>query len=419
MTTQSLRGLDNHGSMHWRGDRNGAVQQNGLPFPTPTATRSSRCSRAPACSTSSTAFDSFNVAFPGLVGNATELLANDMTAFTHFVLDVTYPPNPIRNLDDSLSECSGGRATSSPKAWRTAARRAVTASTTATAATCSIERKPGSSTHPGFFGTDGTLSFENETQLFKVAHLRNLYQKVGRYSSSPDQLAPGTLFPGLPLPTGQAGILNPAFTSVRGFGFLHDGTIGDLQHFFMGQVFIEVPPNATTLLGQPTSPNPGGIPFFLFDADGNQVYTVINGQPVPVLDPAGYDVRRQIVSFLMAFDSNLKPIVGQQATLTAANQSRPDVNARLGLLVAEAQAGHCDLVVKGVVDGKAAGFTYVAAANSFTADRAQLGALGDAALRALVSGRHADALTFTAVPPGSGWRIGVDRNGDGNSDGDD
>ena len=32
MTTQSLRGLDNAGAMHWRGDRNGAIQQTGAPF---------------------------------------------------------------------------------------------------------------------------------------------------------------------------------------------------------------------------------------------------------------------------------------------------------------------------------------------------------------------------------------------------
>lgn len=70
-------------------------------------------------------------------------------------------------------------------------------------------------------------------------------------------------------------------------------------------------------------------------------------------------------------------------------------------------------MVKGVVDGKPTGFT--GSAGSFTADRAELGALADGALRALV-GARSDALTFTAVPPGSGWRIGVDRNGDGISD---
>ena len=31
----------------------------------------------------------------------------------------------------------------------------------------------------GHFGTDGEASFENEVQIIKIPHLRNLYQKVG------------------------------------------------------------------------------------------------------------------------------------------------------------------------------------------------------------------------------------------------
>jgi len=34
---------------------------------------------------------------------------------------------------------------------------------------------------PGFFGTDGRFSFEQEPQIFKIPHLRNLYQKVGQF----------------------------------------------------------------------------------------------------------------------------------------------------------------------------------------------------------------------------------------------
>ena len=45
MTTQSLRGMDNHGAMHWRGDRNGAIQQNGAPFIDP-ATNARRLAAA-------------------------------------------------------------------------------------------------------------------------------------------------------------------------------------------------------------------------------------------------------------------------------------------------------------------------------------------------------------------------------------
>jgi thrombospondin type 3 repeat protein len=43
--------------------------------------------------------------------------------------------------------------------------------------------------------------------------------------------------------------------------------------------------------------------------------------------------------------------------------------------------------------------------------------LTDAQLQALV-GSGTNALTFTCVPPGSGWRVGIDRDGDGYADGD-
>jgi DNA-binding beta-propeller fold protein YncE len=398
MTTQSLRGMDNHGAMHWRGDRNGAVQQNGTPFLDGNGQPQASAQPNGGIFDEVRAFESFNVAFPGLVGRASELTDAQMAQFTSFILDVTYPPNPIRALDDSLTaEQQAGR----DFYFAHAGASELPSDRFHNCNGCHVldaNANAGATKHPGFFGTDGKLSFENETQIFKVAHLRNLYQKVGRFASSPDILAPGTLSP----------FLNPPTPSVRGFGFLHDGTIGDLQHFFMGQVFIKVPANATMLFGQPVTPNPYGIPFEQYAADG----TDTGG-----LDFSGFAVRHAIVSFLMAFDSNEKPIVGQQVTLTAANQSRADVGGRIGLFEAQAQAGNCDLVVKGVVDGHATGFTYVAAADSFTADRANLGSLGNSALLALVGGR-ADALTFTAVPVGSGWRMGVDRNGDGNTDGD-
>ena len=396
MTTQSLRGMDNHGSMHWRGDRNGAVQQDGTPFLDGNGQPIVSAQPNAGIFDEVRAFESFNVAFPGLVGRAAELTDTQMAQFTTFILDVTYPPNPIRALDDSLTaEQQQGQALYFA---HNADGSELPDDRFHNCNGCHVldpNANAGFTKHPGFFGTDGRISFENESQVFKVAHLRNLYQKVGRFASSPDILAPGTLSP----------LLNPTMPSVRGFGFLHDGTIGDLQHFFMGQVFIRVPLNGTTLFGQPVTPNPGGIPFEQYDAAGNDTGN---------LDFSGFGVRHSIVSYLMAFDSNEKPIVGQQVTLTAANQSRSDVLARIALLEAQAQTAHCDLVVKGIVDGKPTGFTY--SAGSFTSDRANLGPLPDTTLRDLVANR-ADALTFTAVPVGSGWRIGVDRNGDGNSDG--
>jgi hypothetical protein len=85
MTTQTLRGMDNHGPMHWRGDRTGGNDTGGDVFD------------------EAAAFKKFNSAFPGLLGRTTELTTTEMQAYTDFILQVTPPPNPVRNLDDSFT----------------------------------------------------------------------------------------------------------------------------------------------------------------------------------------------------------------------------------------------------------------------------------------------------------------------------
>jgi len=60
------------------------------------------------------------------------------------------------------------------------------------------------------------------------------------------------------------------------------------------------------------------------------------------------------------------------------------------------------------------GFVCDRATARFIPDRAHQPPLTDANLRALAC----DALTFTAVPPGGGRRIGIDRDLDGVLDGD-
>ena len=388
MTTQSLRGMDNHGPMHWRGDRNGAIQQSGVPFtdaggnPVVTAQPSS------GLFDEARAFESFNVAFPGLVGRADQLSPEDMTAFRTFVLQETYPPNPIRNLDDSLTPAQqAGQAFFNN---HNADGSELASDRLHNCNGCHVTDRngnAGATDHPGFFGTDGRLSFELEPQLFKVPHLRNLYQKLGMFASSPDSNIVGTTIPPL----------NPALPAVRGFGFAHDGAQGTLEHFFTAQVFIKTT-QPGLLQGATVGPNPGGVPLFTFDANGNPTG----------LDPSGFPLRRAIVSFVLAFDSNMRPIVGQQVTLTAANAAA--ARARIALLEARAAAGDCDLVVKGFVQGGEKGYVY--SGGTFVASN---GTVSDAQLQALV-GAATDALTFTAVPPGSGWRIGLDRNSDGVSD---
>lgn len=165
---------------------------------------------------------------------------------------------------------------------------------------------------------------------------------------------------------------------IRGFGFTHDGTVPDLFRF-SGDF------DANVL-------NPGGIP----------------------VSPAGFTAKQNLEQFMLAFDSNLAPIVGQQVTLTAA--SRRDVDARIDLLMVRADAGECELVAKGRIAHDEVGFLYLGGGR-FRPDRQARSSILDRHLRHLVTGGGVE-LTYTCVPAGSGIRIGIDRDLDGALDGD-
>jgi hypothetical protein len=211
----------------------------------------------------------------------------------------------------------------------------------------------------GFFGTSGRSTFENETMEFKVPHLRNLYQKVGMFGHARSPF----------FPEGDGAFMGP---QVRGTGFLHDGSV-------------------------PT----------LFDFLGASAFSLNETQ------------QRQLEAFLMEFDSDLAPIVGQQTTVTASSGS--GVLARVDLLIQRANTTYytsptlgvvkeCDLIAKGVVNSEQRGWLYVGS-NNFQSD------LGGDVLwskNQLISAatQPGNALTFTCVPPGSGRRMGIDRDSD-------
>jgi hypothetical protein len=134
--------------------------------------------------------------------------------------------------------------------------------------------------------------------------------------------------------------------------------------------------------------------------------------------PAGELQKRQVEDFLFAFDSNLAPIVGQQATLTQDNGAA--AGGRIDLLIDRARARECDLVVKsGGVHGERGekGYLYDAASALFRGDRSSDAPLTDAALRQRAQQKDGE-LTYTCTPPGSGVRIGIDRDENGILDGD-
>jgi YVTN family beta-propeller protein len=344
MTTQTLRGMEHDGPMHWRGDRSGGTAQNPPQY-----------DGTPSALDETLAFKAFSPAFVGLLGRQTEIPPDDMTAFANFILKVQLPPNPIRNFDRSLTASQqlgadffGTSATVPP-----------------TAGTISDTLKDCNGCHTlnpaqGAFGTGGLSTFEGETQHFKVAHLRNAYQKVGMFGLA-------------------GGPADPTAPQVRGFGYLHDGSVDTVMSFLGSGV-------------------------------ATSVFTFTDGDPQ----------RKQVFDFVMAFDSDLAPIVGQQVTLDATNGAT--VGARLDQLVQRAGTAYpdpdrtpnneCDLVVKGRIAGKARGW-WMSSPGVFTPDVNGGATIGDASLRLLATGATGQELTYTCAPPGSGPRLGIDRGGVG------
>ncbi len=324
MTTQTLRGMATHGGMHWRGDRvDGFFGIDSCTEPT-----------GAACSEDSS-FRNFIVAFEGLLGKDGTLGTTEMQQFSDFTLQMILPPNPIANLDGSLTTAQGNAA---------ALYFNVVSDQVQTCNGCHT-LDPAQ----GFFGTNGNQSFDAETQFFKIPHLRNLYQKVGMF--------------------GRSTVAGGQNDQVRGFGFAHDGAIDTSGQFL-----------------------------------SNPVFTL---NPQQTLD---------MEQFMLAFPSDLAPIVGQQVTLSSSNASL--ANPRVNLLRARAQASfsslilggvttECDLIVKGTVGGQARGWL-MQANGSYNDDQGNN--IGDITLRAFAISDG--PLTFTCAVPGSGIRMALDRDQD-------
>ncbi|HEY0554312.1 MAG TPA: hypothetical protein VGG20_08590, partial [Thermoanaerobaculia bacterium] len=357
MTTQSLRGMANHGPMHWRGDRTGG---NDAPSAQPDS----------GTFDEHAAFAKFNAAFPDLLGRHEPLSPAEMNAFTDFILQVTYPPNPNRPISNVLTadQRAGRKLFETVNCGIPSAPEFKGAVLTCNGChTIDSNANPGTAA-PGFFGSNGRGSFDFNPQLFKAPHLRNAYQKIGRFGSPEN---PGFL-------GGDNGFKGD---QVRGFGFLNDGNIDTIFRFVHGISFSD----------QFNGPGSNSIP------DG----------------PEGEIQRRQLEAFILAFPTNMAPAVGQQITLTASNSAA--VGSRINLLRQRADSGECDLVAKTRIDGDEAGFLYVGS-GSFLTDRRGRPPIADAALRSLA--KEGRPVTYTCVPPGSGERVGVDRDGDGSWDGD-
>lgn len=365
MVTQTLRGLVHSGAMHWRGDR-----ANGFFGIHPTDTTLS--------------FNNFLVAFPGLVGADMDIDDPDeqamMNAFTAFALDIVMPPNPIRSLDNSLtpaqqaglnfvagSRRSDGQATDDERG--------------VLGFTCGDCHRlaPGE----GLFGTATSVNppplqpAPRPVQPLKIPQLRNLYTRVGRFGQMESAFLENN---------GQD--FDFQGDQIRGFGIAHDGSVDTIFRLMNLNAFR----------------HNGEVGF--------------NG---------GSQQRRDVEAYILAFDSDLAPIVGQQVTagpatwvlatpriLLLINRARaPFTSAILGGDVTE-----CDLVAHSSLLGQPRGWLYDPLSDRFTPDRAGEAPLPIGGLRQLAV-QFQTQITFTCVPPGSGRRVALDRDLDGLLNADD
>lgn len=368
MTTQTLRGMVNSGSMHWRGDRAtgffGTDDQSGPPFD------------------SDLAFRNFIVAFEGLNGREEAISSSEMQAFADFALEITLPPNPVRALDNSLNAqeargeeyffgCDGLDSLLIVPAICVNNRPVVGFGHRAdglpflpelgfTCNGCHVT-DPAS----GFFGTDGAWSFEDLPQIAKIPHLRNMYTKVGMFGNpAVEEIIVGDN--------------EHQGDQIRGFGFLHDGSVDTIRRFYRGHVF---------------------------ECDAGDMIGFCGGDPQ----------REDGEAFMLAFDSDLAPVVGQQVTVTSTSRTNTEVNARIDLMeercltafaseILGANARECDLVAKAVVSS--APVTFRLLPNGSYVDSA--GTQRTSTYVRDLANVAGQPVTFTALPYGSGVRVASD-----------
>ena len=202
-------------------------------------------------------------------------------------------------------------------------------------------------------GTNGQITPAQalqDTQSVKVPQLRNMYEKTGFFVNSQ--------------------------SNDRGFGFIKDGSVDTLFAFlqFSGFNFNQNP--------QPPAP-----------ADQQ---------------------RRDIEAFLLSFPTGTHAAIGVQTTVLNGGAVPGPQQTLINSMIAQANLNSVGLVVKGLQQGIARGYTYVGS-NNFQSDRS---AQTVAAAALLASASNGSELTYTVVPKGSENRIGIDRDQDGYFDRD-
>jgi YVTN family beta-propeller protein len=358
MTTQTLQDIIGKEPLHWRGDRDG--------------------------------LEEFNPAFMGLQGDDAMLTPVEMQQFKDFLATLTFPPNPFRNLDNTLATdvplpghfttdrfgpagrpLPNGNAARGLELFRPPRMLVGGAIACATCHTLPTGMAPdmtwdGSRYVPMPLGPNGehahglTNTDGHTNVTFKVPQFRNLYEKVGMELSQTSNLS--------------------------GFGFNHNGIVDSLARFITAPPFS--PANDQEV---------ADLVAFLLSFSGSDLP---RGSADDFLQPPG------------PFSRDSHAAVGKQVTLAGAPTFAQ--RAMLDSFQFMADAGRVGLVAKGRVNGVTRGFTYVGY-GIFQTDRSA-DVIGAQVLEGMAA--PGSELTFTVVPAGTEWRIGVDQDLDGELDRD-
>ena len=353
MLTQTLQDIIGREPHHWRADQAG--------------------------------IEEFNPAFVGLLGGDQPLSASEMQEFEDFLATIHFPPNPFRNLDNSLPTdlplpghytpgrfgpeglpMPNGDAVKGLALYRPPnlldGLACVTCHTLPTGMGTDYELVgnkfeqippgPKGERHHALVSLDGSTNV-----TMKIPQLRNLYDRVGFEATQVENTA--------------------------GFGYLHDGSVDSIARFIAEPVFTvasvqEVADLVALMLAFSGSDLPDGSPFNLLEPPGT-----------------------------ISLDSHAA--VGVQTTLVDEATAPPAQLALIDQLLSFADASEVGVVVHGPIAGQPRGATY-AGGGIFQTDE-QLVTLTKAQLLALA--QPGAELTFTVVPFDARWRVGIDRDRDG------
>ena len=188
---------------------------------------------------------------------------------------------------------------------------------------------------------------------------------------------------------------------IRGFGFIHDGTIDTLFRFV--NLFQFNDPQIQFERMHKGTPTEATAMAYMASSFGKMGFPYEDAKAVPM--------QRDMEQFLLAFDTDLAPIVGQQVTFSA--QTAFSAGPRIDLLKARAAAPftskvlggaakECELVAKATTASGQAGYLYLPATGQFRAASGNTVSDNQLRLAALGTGRE---VTYTCAVPGTGSRM--------------